>query len=308
MVRSPIVISFSTEYEYELAKIRINSLKLNLKELTKKYFYVKDNYQIVGAVNEIKIKEDFEKMSLYDAKKIINYVEEELPQIKRKREFILKQFEPFKRAILEVLSDFVNLQDKRKETVFTCNYVLTKAFNKILAEKGIKDTEIIIQAALPEWILNKEKAELSTLSKKAYQGYLRIATEEIIGEEAQNKFDLMSKKENLDLKELKGYSACNGKSKGIVKVIKSVTEFSKLEKGEILVTSMTRPEFMPVLKLASAFITDEGGLTCHAAIISRELKKPCIIGTKIATQVLHDGDLVEVDAEKGVVKILKRKV
>ena len=59
---------------------------------------------------------------------------------------------------------------------------------------------------------------------------------------------------------------------------------------------------VPYLKNASAIATDEGGLTCHAAIISRELKIPCIIGTKISTKVLKDGDLVEVDAEKGVVR------
>jgi pyruvate,water dikinase len=61
------------------------------------------------------------------------------------------------------------------------------------------------------------------------------------------------------------------------------------------------------MEKAAAFITDEGGITCHAAIVSRELKKPCIIGTKIATQVLKDGDLVEVDANNGVVKIMNSK-
>jgi len=76
--------------------------------------------------------------------------------------------------------------------------------------------------------------------------------------------------------------------------------------GDILVTSMTRPEFMPIMKRSGAVVTDEGGITCHAAIVSRELKKPCIIGTKIATQVLHDGDLVEVDADNGVVKIIEK--
>jgi pyruvate,water dikinase len=59
------------------------------------------------------------------------------------------------------------------------------------------------------------------------------------------------------------------------------------------------------MKKAIGFITDERGVTCHAAIISREMNKPCIIGTKIATKVLHDGDLVEVDADKGIVKIIK---
>ena len=69
---------------------------------------------------------------------------------------------------------------------------------------------------------------------------------------------------------------------------------------------MTTPDLMPTIKQAKAIITDEGGLTCHAAIISRELGIPCIIGTKIATKVLKNGDLVEVDAEKGILKILKR--
>jgi len=59
------------------------------------------------------------------------------------------------------------------------------------------------------------------------------------------------------------------------------------------------------MKKAAAFVTDEGGITCHAAIVARELKKPCIIGTKIATQALKDGDEVEVDADKGAVKLLK---
>ncbi|MBU1031264.1 MAG: hypothetical protein KKB65_08575, partial [Nanoarchaeota archaeon] len=75
--------------------------------------------------------------------------------------------------------------------------------------------------------------------------------------------------------------------------------------GEIIFTGMSTPDFVPLIKKAAAIVTDEGGVLCHAAIISRELKKPCIVGTKIATQVFKDGDLVEVDANKGVVKKLK---
>jgi len=68
---------------------------------------------------------------------------------------------------------------------------------------------------------------------------------------------------------------------------------------------MTNPNMMPLIRKAKAIITDEGGITCHAAIISRELNIPCIIGTKIATKVLKDGDRVEVDADKGIVRKLK---
>jgi pyruvate,water dikinase len=77
-----------------------------------------------------------------------------------------------------------------------------------------------------------------------------------------------------------------------------------VKKGEILIASMTRPEFLPAMQKAAAFVTDEGGITSHAAIVSREMKKPCIIGTKIATKVFKDGDMVEVDANKGIVRKL----
>lgn len=108
------------------------------------------------------------------------------------------------------------------------------------------------------------------------------------------------------LTEFKGTIAMKGSVQGFAKIIFRDEEMSKFKSGDILVTTMTRPEWLPVMNTSSAFITDAGGLLCHAAIVARELKKPCIIGAKIATKVLKDGDLVEVDAEKGVVRILKK--
>lgn len=92
--------------------------------------------------------------------------------------------------------------------------------------------------------------------------------------------------------------------KGRVKIILTLSDGKKFKSGEILIASMTRPEHTGIMKKAKAIITDEGGITCHAAIISRELGIPCVIGTKIATKVLKDNDLVEVDAEKGIVRKL----
>lgn len=108
--------------------------------------------------------------------------------------------------------------------------------------------------------------------------------------------------------ELKGSVACPGPSiiRGSVQKIFRDDEITSFKEGNILVTVMTNPFFVPALKKALAVITDEGGITCHAAIASRELNIPCIIGTKIATKVLKDGDMVEVDAEKGVVRILAK--
>lgn len=110
-----------------------------------------------------------------------------------------------------------------------------------------------------------------------------------------------------DIHEIKGNIASRGLVIGVAKVIPNVSEIGKLNKGDILVTSMTTPDFVVAMKQAGAIVTDEGGLSCHAAIVSRELKKPCIVGTKIGSKVLKDGDLVEVNADQGIVKILKKK-
>lgn len=96
-----------------------------------------------------------------------------------------------------------------------------------------------------------------------------------------------------------------GKLEGKIRVIKDISEIASFRKGEILVTQMTNPTYLPAMQKSSALITDEGGLLCHAAVVARELRIPCIIGTKIATKVLHDGDLVEVDAAKGIIRKLK---
>lgn len=105
-------------------------------------------------------------------------------------------------------------------------------------------------------------------------------------------------------KELKGIIASKGKARGRVNVVLNPETTKRFEKGEILVTTMTSPKFTIFLKSASAIITDEGGILCHAAIVAREMEVPCIVGTKVATKVLKDGDLVEVDANNGIVRKL----
>lgn len=119
-------------------------------------------------------------------------------------------------------------------------------------------------------------------------------------------FDAWTKHNAHDSNELKGQTACRGCVRGTVRVVSDPHNNRGFQDGDVLVTSMTRPEFVPIMKRAGAVVTNEGGITCHAAIVSRELSIPCIIGTKVATQVLHDGDLVEVDADNGIVRILER--
>lgn len=104
---------------------------------------------------------------------------------------------------------------------------------------------------------------------------------------------------------LTGSTAVPGNVNGIVKVVNHPNEIYKMKKGDIMVSHSTNPNLVPAMKLAGAIITDVGGVTCHAAIVSRELNIPCIIGTKIATKIFKDGDKVEVDATKGIIRKLK---
>ncbi len=106
-------------------------------------------------------------------------------------------------------------------------------------------------------------------------------------------------------KVLKGTSASPGKVTGKAKIVLGIQDEHKIESGDVLVARQTTPDLLGAMKKSVAIITDEGGLLCHAAIVSRELKLPCIVGIKNATKILKDGDLVEVDANKGIVKILK---
>ena len=115
----------------------------------------------------------------------------------------------------------------------------------------------------------------------------------------------------LAIKQLTGTIACQGLVRGRVKIIPLSDNpnyyLKQFKKNEILVSETTGPELMPAIKKAAAIITDEGGLMSHAALVSREFKTPCIVGTKSATKIFKNGDLVEIDANKGVVKILKSK-
>lgn len=105
------------------------------------------------------------------------------------------------------------------------------------------------------------------------------------------------------ISEVKGFSAYTGIITAEVFVLKA--NVKKLTKRFILVASQTHPKDIELIKKCVAIVTDEGGILSHAAIVAREMKKPCIISTKIATQVFKDGDIVEVDAEKGIVRKIK---
>lgn len=129
------------------------------------------------------------------------------------------------------------------------------------------------------------------------------------GEEARKILDNLNfEKQNLEnIKILIGDCASPGNARGEVAVINKVKDMQKMAEGKVLVSTATNPDLVPAIKKAAVIVTDTGGITCHASIVSRELNIPCVIGTKIATKILKDGDVVDVDATHGKVTIVSRK-
>lgn len=207
------------------------------------------------------------------------------------------------------------------------NYIVEKSNNeiisKIVSEKNTmfcKDPEKgeTIQQDVPSDLKNKqvlseeEIIKLTNMGKRIQSHYQSPQDTEwgIVGDDL---FMLQSRpittldkeiKESKDVNMevlLKGLSASPGSASGKVKIINDIDELDKIKNGDILVTVMTTPDMVPAMKRAAGIITDEGGITCHAAIISRELGIPCVVGTGDATKSLVENNYVTVDGKKGII-------
>ena len=103
---------------------------------------------------------------------------------------------------------------------------------------------------------------------------------------------------------IEGTTCYPGRVVGKAVIVNNLLDCNKVQKGDILVANMTTPNFISAMEKAAGFVTNQGGITCHAAILSREMKIPCVVGTSIATKLFHDGDLIEVDSYIGKVRLI----
>ena len=181
--------------------------------------------------------------------------------------------------------------------------VIRNSLNKIYPqtiglESGVVFDEVK-KNKIPQIVELKKRRENCVLIPNLF--FDNISLDAFVSTHPDFKFPL-DKANGKNINELKGNIAFMGKVTGKVKIVKRKDQMNKVNEGDILVAHMTLPEFLPAMKRAAAFVTNEGGITSHAAIIAREMKKPCITGTKFATHIFRDGDLVEVDANRGIVR------
>lgn len=336
---TPLRETFNKQQELDLLKVLIQIKKyknlekkfkvLNSQELAdyirknnKKVWRLVDNhtrrYAWVHYVYEgpaadhiyfIDIIKDFIRRKINPSREIAEYKKNK-SGIGSRQKKILKQIKVnnYERNIIELARDLVFFKPYRRE-LQTWSYYHAEFLLKEIAKRlrlSLKQVRMMLPEEVQEALL-RGKINVSVINER-----IRLV---VYGRKVGRKFCLTGKraqdffhenagkeKEIKATKEITGAVAFRGKARGRVKLINMPEEMKKMEEKDILVSAATSPNLMPAIRKAAAIVTDEGGLTCHAAIVSRELGIPCVIGTKIATKVLKDGDLVEVDAEKGTVR------
>jgi phosphoenolpyruvate synthase/pyruvate phosphate dikinase len=247
---------------------------------------------------------------------------EKLAELEEKPGLVEKEFQELvdkfnlddaERDFIRVLKEYVFLRTYRSDILNKTNFYTIPFLEEAARRLGIPYDDVLyltyeevfeglsrgladnidIAARKQDWALFREGDRIVV-----YQGSAAVQ-KFLAGQD-------MPDKDVSDMTELKGESAFKGNVSGSAKIVLESEDISKVNPGDILVAVMTFPSFIAAMERASAFITDEGGILCHAAIIAREMKKPCIIATKVATKAIKDNDLLEVDADDGVVKIIKR--
>lgn len=298
-------LSFLGQEEQDLRKIaKLSGLKKKraLVAHLNKHFWVNNSY--AGQAN----------ITLTSLSRRLNLLSKEKKDKKVSKDKLLKQLN-LSMSLKEMINliDFTTIfQDRRKKNIL----ISIAYFNKVLESFGKR---VSIEARLLYFLgikdfnairnfkdIKKIKTELEKRSKGVFFLHDQGEEFEVCGKDYQDLLQTQktfAKAQNFT-EDIHGSVANRGTALGRVVICKDLVSIQKVEKGDIIVASMTRPEFMPALKKASAIVTDEGGVTCHAAILSRELGIPAVIGTKIATKILRDGMRVEVRANHGIVRII----
>jgi phosphohistidine swiveling domain-containing protein len=212
------------------------------------------------------------------------------------------------RDLLAVARYFMYLRFERVDVHFKAE-VRTRPVQERLAElAGITRQELVMLTVqeLTGWAL--EEARLPSPEELALRIKQGIEYEIIDGEHSWRTAPPLERELDADARAMarlgiEGSTACIGKASGAIKHVTSIADMQGFETGDVLLTPMTTPDLMFAIERAGGIVTEEGGVLCHAAIISRELNKPCLIGCRSATKAFVDGDAVELDAGEGGGKV-----
>ncbi|MEK9151327.1 MAG: PEP-utilizing enzyme [Patescibacteria group bacterium] len=328
VMTSPTEQSFFDSEKADLLDVALHlsrnagaNLQDKLAQHTRRYFWIQNSFAVSKELTvdffEREARELAERKTTEELQHTRHVIAQKVARIKKEQEKLIARhaLDDEARAFYDLIRTFAVMQDVRKECVQKQVWCVDKILEKISVQKNVPLEKLhnYLVYEIQMFLTSGTIANEENLAKRGdmtfYSTYQNngIVTQHLYDRDHATIQQLLhSLQKSEGSKIITGYIASRGGNpvvRGKVRVILD-SEGADIENGEILVAGMTRPDYVPLMKKALAIITNEGGITSHAAIISRELKIPCIIGTKIATQVLKDGMLVEVDTNRGIVKIL----
>lgn len=303
--------SYLLQLEYQAAKLVAAGVN---KDLAAQQLYSSYWWMNLGWENMVPHTYEYffkyvQKVKPTQARQLIKNYEAKLKNIQARRGLLIKKYNlPSNiKHRLNVLDDYAYLHDYRKEMQVKTNY----ACHRILVETARR---LKYKASDLEWLFHNEVRSL-LLGKKINRLLIKQRRQCVVSLIIRNKIHVYQgavakkiKQANLNLdrktiSSVTGLAVTKGCVRGRALVCQGGKEaIKKIRKGDILICPMTMPDYLPALKIAKGIVTEEGGLTSHAAIVARELKKVCIVGTKEATRVFKTGDQIEVNANKGIVR------
>jgi len=230
--------------------------------------------------------------------------------IKAEQERCMKEIADFPElfSISKSIQVYGFLRSYRVDIPFSSYIKTLPVLAEIAKRLGIDliDAKYIDSNEVETLLIDPKSFDYRKVIKEREKGFVSVVLDdksyELTGDDMKKVLAVVALKEVELTDSVKGSTAYPGKVTGTCRVLFSLEDMKKVQKGDIIVISMTDPNYIPAMNRASAFVTDQGGILCHAAIVSREMKKPCVIGTKHATKTFKDGDTVEVDGDSGIVR------
>lgn len=290
------------------------SIKSIIKNHLKEYSYVTIGYGS-SPLNEKVLLTRYEKIKELEENYIDKRIKEieKYPQVlkKQKREIYKKLNNKQLANLFELAAKLGFMRDRKKaflgKSVQFRNTIMEEISRRFKIDWN--DIRFYLMNEFEDLLLHDRKLECEEIEKRKQGIYISSISNMFTGGEAREEYFQSVKTEIEDTKVLntrRGICASHGVVRGKARICLTFEESNKLEKGEILIAYGTDFDFMNAIVKSSGIITEEGGILSHASVISRELKKPCIIAFKGITKLVKDGDLIELDAEKGTVKLLEK--
>lgn len=304
VLTAPESLSFYQQEEIEL--IRTNDISAHQR----KYFWINNSYAHV----EVLSKQTFLDRKQEIDPHIIEEARARIETVRKAKTTLTKQYD-LPETILEmarVIVFCIEWQDERKAQIWTYLHYLNLLIDEIARRYRVSKDDLSYYLMAEVTGFMQGKRDLGDMSdrRKGVGVLCDIDVVETIHSDAVGKYwDLyVTPRADERINEFKGIVACrgNGPTEGTVRIVLDPRKADHFKKGDILVTTMTAPEYVFLMKRAAGIITDTGGLMSHAAVVSREFNIPAIVGTKIATAALKDGDRITIDTDVGLVRIIRQ--